>query len=255
MIISSTQPLDAREVIGTVVSSPVYRDQVSGVEKVDLHTELCHLFLEPLVRQYRKENQSETEPTLTEFSLFVAHLKRQHEKEIAAEKNKITQRMTEVLGALQGEDLPEGKREDLVGELYYLRTTLTPPGLDYAMFVLPHWTLHRHLYLNYGRGRLVWSAQGLESYDALYNWLREQEERGLLSIIDKDVRASFFTYWINGVENDELINDAARIENLFLTPDWMQGFVIDSKGCFRTGGKAEAQCTMYKRIYRQLPGW
>jgi hypothetical protein len=103
-----------------------------------------------------------------------------------------------------------------------LARQLQPPGREYAEWLLGSWKFQRHLYLNYGGGRILWQQSGLEAFDATHHWLMQQEQAGRFRIADDDLRTAFYAYWTTLDHGAFLIDDQARIEQEFLYPEWAQ---------------------------------
>ena len=97
---------------------------------------------------------------------------------------------------------------------------LLPPGRDFAMFVLPHRKLQLHLYNNFGGGRLLWQQRGIEAFDAMHNWLKQNEREGKFKITDPKLREAFYSYWTQMDHGPFFIEGKKRIEDEFLHPEW-----------------------------------
>jgi hypothetical protein len=122
---------------------------------------------------------------------------------------------------IKNKNLSAKERQELEIERDIVNMDLKPPGRDFAMFVIPHWKLQFHFYKQYGGGRLLWQQRGVEAFDAMHKWLIQQEKNGLFKISDPKMREAFYSYWTSMDHGPFFIEDKARIENEFLTPEWM----------------------------------
>ncbi len=240
-----------QEIIGTVLGEPVYREQLEGYIGDDLQIELYALFIEPVMEKYIQDNQAETEPSNTEVNQFMAFYLKQHNKELKGKKKGMVIKMQSIMAELNTGTITQTRKEELVGELFYLKSELEPPGVDYAMFVLPHWKRHRHLYKKYGGGRLLWQQRGIEAFDAHLKWMKEQEANGLFSFKDQVLQAKLYHYWQAKDHGPQLISDPKRIKKDFLEPEWLSIKIRDKKGClYPARPKSVKRCLAYKRLYK-----
>ena len=240
-----------REQIGEVLSEPVYRDQIAGFAAEDLHEELHNLFVKPLLNKYFQEHTSETVPTALEINQFITFYQALHDKELKDRKEDLHMRMKSIMKELRNTSIPQSKKEELVGELFYLKTELEPPGEDFAMFVLPYWKAQKHFYDTFGGGRLLWQDRGLEAFDAKYVWIKKQEKKGLFTINDTDIRKTFHAYWTTMDHGKKIINDKQRIKEDFLEPEWFSIQIKERRACLtQLGSRSEKICKKYKRFYK-----
>ncbi len=251
VIIPSLAGGEQREKIGIVLNESIYRDQIADLAQEDFHFEIYDLFISPLLDQYLQEHKDEVELSQAEINQFVIYYQKQHDKELKGKKKEMLKKMQAIMDELNLATISQARKDELVGELFYLRTELEPPGIDYAMFVLPHWKIQNHLYKKYGGGRLIWQERGLEVFDAQYKWIREQETKGLFSFIDDELRGKFYHYWTDQDHGSSLISDKKRINKEFLKPVWFSVKIKEKKGCFTKAiPKSAKVCSIYKRFYK-----
>ena len=240
-----------QETIGMVLGEPVYRDQLADLAEDDLHSEIYSLFVTPVLEKYLDENQKELEPTNTDINRFLVYYQKQHEKELRGKKQKMAKKMESIMAELNTDSISQTRKEELIGELFFLKTELEPPGIDYAMFVLPHWKLHNHFYNRYGGGRILWQQRGVEAFDAHYKWIKEQESSGVFVFLDTNLQNKFYHYWVAQDHGTNLISDKKRITKEFLKPEWLSIRIKDKKGCFfQKNPKSAKDCKVFKRYYR-----
>ncbi len=78
----------------------------------------------------------------------------------------------------------------------------------------------RHLYKNYGGGRVRYTLMGSEAFDATHQWLEDREKKGEFKIIDPELRTAFYHHWTDAVKQDGISNDKEVIREWLLKPDW-----------------------------------
>lgn len=209
------------ELVGKVLGSPVYRAQLIATDPYDIHSELQDLFAIPVLEQYLLSNLESLDPTQKEIDRFTAFYDKQHNDELKDKKKQLEKKIIKISKKLQSPTIPEKEKDNLIAELYFLKSELQPPGHNYAMFVLPQWKLQVHLYKKYGGGRILWQQSGYEAFDAMHTWLKLQEENGTILFLDKSVRSKFYHYWAEFDHGPYLINDQAVIVKEFLQPEWL----------------------------------
>lgn len=102
-----------------------------------------------------------------------------------------------------------------------IESELTVPGRSFAIYMLSHWKFQKHLYENYGGGRLLWQQAGIEAYDAHRKWLESLETDGKFSISDRELRNKFYHYWTSQEGSSFLSEDMKAIRD-FLNPEWQR---------------------------------
>lgn len=206
-----------------VLGKPVIPEEKRPDDTEDRRYILQELILEPLYSAYAKEHHEELVPTSGEISSFLLYCKKQHEQEIAPEKEAILNRMQEITDILEKQaDTESEENTDLHAELFFLKAELEPPGYDYAMFILPFWKLQKHLYMNFGEGRIIPGSRGYEAFDAIPIWLKTLEGEKKLIFNDKALRSLFFSLWAEETHKTRLIENREIIDNMFLNPEWLQ---------------------------------
>lgn len=210
------------EIIGEVLGKPIFRNQLTSTDRYDIHYELQTLFVEPVLYEYFKKHHKDLKPTSAEVSEFLVFQSKQHESDLKGKKKEMLKRIKTISAELKKKPEHNQLEEDLVAELYYLRTELQPPGYDYAMFVLPHWKMQLHLYNNFGKGRILWQQRGYEAFDAMHQWLKEHEKAGDFKLFDAKTRQALYHHWTTMDHGAYLIDDPAIIQTEFIEPDWLQ---------------------------------
>ncbi|MFO0883663.1 MAG: hypothetical protein U0894_05655 [Pirellulales bacterium] len=209
-----------REQIGESLGKPVYRDQIR-TKGFTLREELHRLFSGPASEKYHKEHEKEITPTKEEIASVAKQLNLLHAKKLEEEGADLRSELKELEKSLANKEFSEGKKEKLELRIAYLQTRLTPPGEQFAMFLLMNWKFQRHLYDKFGGGRILWQQAGLEAFDAMHKWLESMEAAGEFKISDPKLRATFYEYWTTMKHGAFLTADKERIQKEFLEPEWM----------------------------------
>ena len=211
-----------REKIGEVLGKPVYRDEIRTGKNVYLHAELHRLFSVPVMQVYRQTHEAENTPTKSEITIAAAYFDKKHRQRIEGQEAELRGKLKAVEEKLASKELKEEDKKKLEIERRALQRKLKPPGRDFAMFVLWNWKLQRHLYDEYGGGRILWQQAGLEAFDANHKWLESLEKAGKFKITDPKLRTAFYEYWTTQKHGAFLTDDKTRIRREFLEPQWLK---------------------------------
>lgn len=209
-----------RQKIGQVLDKPVYRDQITATEKTQQGYKLHALFIGPIMKQFYETHKRDLDPTQAEIDKFLAYYRKKHTDALKDRKAALTEKMRTIEQQLKDLQLSPDKRMKLESERYSLEFDLTPPGEDFAWFVLPHWKLQIYLYKNFGGGRLLWQQRGIEAFDAMHKWLKLQELEGRFTISDPKMKNAFYYYWRELNKSALFIEEPRKIEREFLNPEW-----------------------------------
>ena len=217
-----------REQIGTVLGQPVYRDQLSAKGGVALSNELHNLFSHPVMQQYRAAHSKELQPTEHEVSNATAHFDGWHNERLKAQDHPLKGRRAEIEQSLTKPGLATEEKQQLEDERQAIDSQLRPPGRRFAGWMVANWRLQRHLYKEYGGGRVLWQQAGLEAFDAMHAWLKQREKAGDFAISDPLLHEQFYAYWTTVDHGPSLSDDPLFIEEEFLNPYWLRPFIGDS---------------------------
>jgi hypothetical protein len=209
-----------REQIGEVLGMPVYRDEIRTGQNVHLHAELHRLFSVPAIQAYRQTHEAEIAPTESEIAIATAYFDKKLRELIKGREVKLRGRLKAVEEKLASKELKEEDKQKLEIERRTLQSELKAPGRHIALFMLWNWKLQRHLYDEYGGGRILWQQAGLEAFDANRKWLESLEEAGKFKITDPTLRTAIYEYWTTQKHGAFLTDDETRIRMGFLEPEW-----------------------------------
>lgn len=217
-----------REQIGVVLGQPVYRDQLTATGGVALSNELHNLFSHPVMRQYRAAHRDALQPTEREVSTATAHFDGWHNERLKTRDHPLKDRRGEIEQTLAKPGLAAEEKQRLEDERQAIDSQLRPPGRRFAGWMVANWKLQRHLYREYGGGRVLWQQAGLEAFDAMHAWLKQREKAGDFAISDPLLHEQFYAYWTTVDHGPSLSDDSRFIEQEFLNPYWLRPFIGDS---------------------------
>lgn len=203
-------------------------------------TETLHdRFLIPLAEQYRQEHKKELTPTPQEIEAMVTFCRkkdpnRENEAILSPEDlHEFNNERNRIETALKDNKLTSERRSELEAEKAIADASVemlnTPHWIERTL--VKHWKFERHLYDNYGGGRILWQQLGMEAFDAMHNWLKSQEEQGHFKITDPQLHKAFYRYWRD--QHHDFMIDAEGDEELlrleFLEPEWLRTADITAK--------------------------
>ncbi len=223
-----------REQVGEVLGRPVYRDELKLMasdakgKAAELRKETVRLFLGPLWEQYRKKLEKELQPTQPEIDAFLATIRKQHEKNLQEVGPELKRQLRQVKEQLAKPGLTEKQQERLKTKQLALEMQLSPlegeRGKFAAEWNLSRWKLQVHLYKQYGGGRILFQQAGLEAFDAMHEWMKQQEQQGKFKITDPELHAACYSYWRtmnHGAFLSDPKEDPKALDE-FLHPAWLK---------------------------------
>lgn len=211
-----------REQVGTVLGRPVYRDEIRTESNLPLSGELHRLFSAPVLQKYQQTHQSKFALTRQETETAARYFTR-NEKIRELYQNsapRVRKKLEKIKQMLAAPDLKPEDKQKLLKRQAELQMDLEIPGSPFARFALKQWKFQKHLYDQYGGGRILWQQAGLEAFDAMHNWLKAQEKQGKFQITDPELRKAFYEYWTTHNHGAFLTDDPERIRKEFLEPEW-----------------------------------
>lgn len=217
------QPPDPdHEKIGTVMGQAVYRDQLRTGKNISQRDELFRLFAQPVKEHYISDRRKALVPNEREIAFAAKYFcqNQQIRRLSQKEKNMIRQQIMTIDKQLKTDRLTKTQQQDLKAQQTELQACLDMPCRTFARFMLDRWKFQRHLYLTYGKGRILWQQAGVEAFDAMYRWLQDREKQGEFSIDDPQLHSLFYTYWTTQKHGSFLTSDQKRIHD-FLKPKWV----------------------------------
>jgi hypothetical protein len=210
-----------REQIGAVFGKPVYRDQIRTEKQGELRGELHRLFLSEVAKKYREDHKADIEPTEPELAAATKFFDEDHRERLRDKEPKLREQLKEVERELSERETTPEQRKKLEVEKRVIEAQLKPPGRQFALFILSNWKFQKHLYDQYGGGRILWQQAGQEAFDANRKWLESLEKQGDFKITDPKLRETFYEYWTTINHGPFLTDNKERIREEFLEPKWL----------------------------------
>jgi len=219
---ASAPPPKNREQVGEVLGKPVYRDQVPAGE-------LDALFFVPVRKKYHDAHEAAFTPTLDEIKYAAAYFDSEHQKQLDAEGGEaaLRSRLEAIELRLAQSDLTEEEEQKLEQEHSGLKARLKPPGSLLAAWALINWKGEKHIYDNFGGGRVLVGKFGHTAFDANRVWRETLEKQGEFQITDPKLRAKFYEPWKRDRGNF-LKSDKEEIRRLLLEPEYVAPPVINN---------------------------
>jgi len=175
-----------------------YYDDMSAEEKIDeleqtVQNEVFRLFVRPLMSRYSEDNKAQIEPSSAEIREFTVNLVANAQKD----RERRRQEIKEIDEKLEKLDPSKaGARKELLYKKKFAEQLLKmpePKEKDYELLargMIQTWKLNVLLYENYGKGRVLYQQAGMEAFDAMRQFLDEQQKLGRLEITDPALRQS-----------------------------------------------------------------
>lgn len=194
--------------------------------------ELRYVVLKALTDRYAREmGISVTPQEKADYLRWLERLKRKDVEENAARRDELTRK-------LSAGSLSDAERQALTSELASVnqllgalgetgsRTAPNPQETEAreqiaAAFIL-QWKVNRALYQQYG-GRIIFQQGGPEPLDAYRKFLRESQARGDFTILNKDLEAVFWRYYVTDSIHSFYPRGSAEEAQAFAAPPWSRG--------------------------------
>lgn len=206
----------AGKVLGTVVHT---RDA----------EELRDVVLNALTDRYvREKGISVTPQEKADYRRWIEQRKREDVEQNSARRDELTRRLT-------AGSLSDTERKALVSELDSVNQLLdalaeagsaaapdpqeTEAREQIAAAFILQWKVNRALYRQYG-GRIIFQQGGPEPLDAYRNFLREKQARGDFTILNKDLEAVFWRYYVTDSLHSFYPRGSAEEAQAFSAPPW-----------------------------------
>jgi hypothetical protein len=215
-----------KEQIGELFGQPVFRTDLRDFGT--MKDKVGWAFMQPLVHHYHLQHHDELWPTEDEVAAAVTARKLRRQQKLEAEGEELTAELADVEKELAKPSVSDTEREELEKRKRILEIRLNPPEVKPSICraILSQWKFQRHLYQNYGGGRLLFQQGGMEAFDAMHRWLRESEKAGDFKITDRELHTEFYAYFTT-TKHGAFLQDPneeknAELRRLFLHPDWLQ---------------------------------
>jgi hypothetical protein len=194
--------------------------------------ELRFVVLKALTDRYAREKGiSVTPQEKADFLRWLEQGRRRDIEQNAARRDELTRR-------LKAASLSDTERKALTSELESVNQLLGALGEAgsaaapdpqetqareqiAAAFIL-QWKINRALYRQYG-GRIIFQQGGPEPLDAYRKFLREKQARGNFTILNKDLEAAFWSYYVTDSIHSFYPRGSPEEAQVFSAPPWSRG--------------------------------
>jgi beta-lactamase regulating signal transducer with metallopeptidase domain len=180
----------------------------SGVESPDVFRlrQLRQLIWQPLWEEFSKSHDvTPTEEELAEFIVRNRAVEQKQLEERTAKKQELKANLAKLKQRQMTMNLPPSEYDELEKKIVAAKSeiealeslNLRSVSKDdeqrrhFAEWYVGHWKRQQALYKQYG-GRVVWQQVGYEAYDAIRDFLRENESTGKFAIHDPVLRDRFW---------------------------------------------------------------
>jgi hypothetical protein len=191
--------------------------------------ELRYVVLQQLTEQYAEEKGiSVSQDEIREYVRHVQETLRKDREQNAARRDELTRR-------LAADGLSDAERNALTSELGSVNQVLAAlgePGSaakqnpeeteareQIAAAFIQQWKINGALYEQYG-GRIIFQQGGPEPLDAYRKFLEERQARGDFAIVDKDLEAGFWRYYVNDGLHSFYPRGSREEAQVFAVPPW-----------------------------------
>ena len=182
------------DVIAVVLGQEITVEDAEGAP-------ITGLIGDPLTKRFAEDNGIQpTEDEIAEFAEGMMGMRRQTLSRLEGERARLEQDLKGSLGAVGAEEREEiqGSLDIVVSTIDSLSDTQGQMNLDVVRLVamgwIQRWKIFKALYDKYG-GRVIFQQAGFEPFDAVREFLEEQEANGAFRILDKEYEDEFWHYW------------------------------------------------------------
>ncbi len=188
--------------IGTVGQEKVYQNQLDSSGNSPIIEELHQLFLVPTLEKYYEMHKESLKPTDEEVKAGIEFLvkflaENKFEKQHPKLKTlfKLRSRIDELKKEFKNKELSDSQKEQLKKQTKEVAQKYAKEVLKFTRYKITQIKLQKHLYVQYGTGRILTQNGDEEAYDGAYRWLSDRERRNVFKITDPELRKKFYSYW------------------------------------------------------------
>lgn len=179
------------DVIAVVLGQEITVEDAKGAP-------ITSLIGDPLTKRFAEGNGIQpTEDEIAEFAEGMLGIQRQTLSRFEGARAKLEQDLERSPDSEEREEI-QRHLDIVVSAIDSLSETPEQVNLDVvrpiAMRWVQRWKILKTLYDKYG-GRVIFQQAGFEPFDAVREFLEEQEARGAFRILDKEYEDEFWHYW------------------------------------------------------------
>ena len=212
---TNAEPRDPGDVVAVVLGQEITVEDAMG-------TPITSLIGDPLTQKFAEDNG--IQPTEEELAGFVERMlgmRGRQLRELESEKARLGSDLELAVSSEEREEI-QGQLDTVVATLDSLSEAEVQMNADLlrpmAMRWIQRWKIFKALYEKYG-GRAHFQQAGIEPFDAVRDFLEEQEANGAFTILDRDYEDEFWHYWRN--EQIHTFVPEGQEHELISTPWWL----------------------------------
>lgn len=235
------QQINDDEQICEVFGKPVFRRDV--VDDFEDQHKLHQVMLQPVLRRYQAAHRKELESQPSELDAAMTAFET-HQAQASEAEPIIRQAIEGYEEQLKQKDLDPAQRASLLKSKLNWERMLPPKesvpwhsiatriGRDIhraqVRSMLVNRNFQKHLYENYGGGRILWQQGGSEAFDAMRNWIEARDKAKDFQVTDEKLRAQLYEYWTTHDHGTFLIRDPERIK-VVIEREWTPQVDLSSR--------------------------
>ena len=216
------QPRDPGDVIAVVLGQEITVEDAKG-------SPITGLIGDPLIEKFAEDNGIQpAEDELSAFAEKVLGMQSLQLSRMEGEKAKLEQALVDESLSAEARE----KTQSLLDTVVTLIDSLSQDEPHMNMDVMrpmakrwvQRWKVFKALYEKYG-GRAHYQQAGVEPFDAVRDFLEEQEANGAFTILDKEYEDEFWHYW--RTERIHRFVPEGKERELMSKPWWLMQVPID----------------------------
>ena len=216
------QPRDPDDVIAVVLGQEITVEDAKG-------SPITGLIGDPLIEKFAEDNGIQpTEDELSAFAEKVLGMQSLQLSRMEGERAKLEQALVDESLSAEARE----KTQSLLDTVVTLIDSLSQDEPHMNMDVMrpmakrwvQRWKVFKALYEKYG-GRAHYQQAGVEPFDAVRDFLEEQEANGAFTILDKEYEDEFWHYW--RTERIHRFVPEGKQRELMSKPWWLMEVPID----------------------------
>jgi hypothetical protein len=172
--------------------------------------------------------QNNIKASQEDIDIYLAGLNQQ----MSADRKTRAARKAEIQHLLEAGSMPAKETKQLQSELDSLvelhkldLKDVADPALKDMQFVasafIEQWKVNKSLYQQYG-GRIIFQQTGPEPLDAIHDYLKEQQKKGVFKILEKSFEAPFWEYFVTDSKHSFYAQGSEAERQAFDQPWWLQ---------------------------------
>lgn len=222
---------DSRVVVAELDGQSIYRDDLPGTSEQEIAKALQTRIGGAIFEQFISDNAKELKVSEAEIDQAAKYFTDRHAEKMALEAPALKEKLAELKAKVEAAPANSAERRTLETQRADIELQLDrqPPSRETVKFILTHWKHQNVLYKKYNGGRLLWQQMGIEAFDATRVLLETAEKKGRFKIHEPKIRDEFYFYWTKQNHGAFLIDDAERIRQEFLEPEWLLKTSVPAK--------------------------